>query len=271
MFRVMDLTVAIPVYNEEWAIFRSIASVLNQRFAGSYEILIVDDGSTDNTVGAITALAHIHPQIRLVQHSENRGRPAARSTLAKEARGKWFAMLDADDEWYPDKLQRQFSYIAALESRGEDTSKLMVCGNIHHVDLDKGTERIKNFYQGYGVNGYGIARVLKGDNTPISQLAVLRTEFVREIGDFDATLRRAQDWDFLIRFYILGGRMDFLPNPPLALFNFRRGGRDARIVEECMMRVIDKHAAAYALYGVDPDEVRRSVQSYIASFREEAA
>lgn len=266
----LKLTVAIPVFNEEFAIHRSVSSVVNQEFEEPFEILIVDDGSTDRTVPTIQSLSEKVPQIRLVQHPENRGRPAARSTLAREARGEWFAMLDADDEWYPDKLARQFALIDELDRRGEDTSNLMVCGNIHHVDLDTGKERIKNFYEGYGLQGYDVARVLKGDNAPISQYALLRSDFLRAIGDFDPALRRAQDWDFLIRFFLKGGRIEFLPNPPLALFNFRRGGRDPRVVEECMMMVINKHLSCYELHCVNPDQVRASIQGYIASFREDA-
>lgn len=267
----MELTIGIPVYNEKRAIHRSIASVLNQSWQGTYEILVVDDGSTDGTPEVVRKIASRYPQIRLVQHETNLGRPAARSTLSANARGEWYAMLDADDEWYPDKLERQFDLIEKLKSAGQDVSRLMVCGNIHHVDLDKGTERVKNFHAGYGEAGYGLARVLKGDNTPISQLAIMPTAFKKEIGAFDPVLRRAQDWDFLIRFFRLGGRMEFLPNPPLAIFNFVRGGRNADVVRSCMMAVIDKHLDAYAEAGVDPDEVRASVQGYIESFREELA
>ncbi len=267
----MELTVGIPVFNEEFGIYRSISSVLNQSWQGDYEILVVDDGSTDDTAANVRRLAETFSQIRLVQHPQNMGRPAARSTLAREARGKWFAMLDADDEWYPDKLERQFAHIAELEAEGRDTARIMVCGNIHHVDLDTGHERIKNFYEGYGKAGYDVARVLKGDNAPISQFALLRTNFLQEIGDFDPSLRRAQDWDFLIRFFLKGGETTWLPNPPLAMFYFRRGGRDPRQVEDCMMRVIDKHLAEYRRNGVDPDAVRASIQGYIASFRQDAA
>lgn len=268
---MLELTVGIPVYNEERAIYRSVSSVINQSWSGSREILIVDDGSTDRTAEVVGELALRIPEIRLVRHGQNLGRPSARSTLAREAQGKWFAMLDADDEWYPNKLERQFQLIAEIEAQGEDTENLMVCGNIHHVDLDKGSERIKNFYEGYGLAGYDAARVLKGDNTPISQFALLRTSFMREIGEFDPELKRAQDWDFLIRFFLKGGRTAWLPSPPLALFNFRRTGRNVDEVERCMMRVIDKHRGAYQICGVDPDEVRRSIRGYIDSFREELA
>lgn len=263
-----ELSVAIPVFNEELAIVRAVASVKNQSWNGRYEIVIVDDGSTDDTIRVVENLVERYPEIRLIRHEQNRGRPAARSTLAREARGKWFAMLDADDEWYPDKLQRQFDLIERLERRGIDTSRLMVCGNIHHVDLDKNSERVKNFADGYGKAGYDLRRVLKGDNTPISQLAILRTDFVREIGDFDPVLRRAQDWDFLIRFFLKGGWIEFLPGGPLALFNFQRGGRDPNIVEECMMKVIDKHLPEYEANGIDANEVRASISGYIKSFRE---
>jgi len=267
----MELTVGIPVFNEEERVLRAIASVVNQSWQGTYEILIVDDGSNDRTVEVILAAQKRFPAIRLVRHERNMGRPHARSTLATEARGKWFAMLDADDEWFPNKILRQFEVIENLQRKGETTDNLMICGNILHIDLDKGGERVKNFYEGYGKAGYDVTRVLKGDNTPISQLALMRTDFLRKVGHFDPNLRRAQDWDFLIRFFLAGGRMEFLPNPPLAIFHFRRAGRNPDVVEQCMFRVIEKHRDAYDRYGVDPNGVKSSIQAYITSFRETPA
>lgn len=262
-----ELTVGIPVYNEAYSVVTAIASVLNQTWSGTKEILIVDDGSTDDTVQVITAIAQRHKEIRLVRHLENQGRPAARSTLMNEARGEFFAMLDADDEWYPDKLVRQFSLLADLRVDGSvDPRKLMVCGNLHHIDKDTGEERVKNFAKAYGQQGYDIRRVLKGDNTPISQVALLKTDFMREIGAFDAQLARAQDWDFLIRFFDAGGQIDFVPGAPLAIFYFTRQGRNSALVSKCMEHVIAKHAALYEQFGLDRDSILSSIQGYIKSF-----
>lgn len=261
----LELTVGIPVFNERFALVNAIASVVNQDWAGTFEILVVNDGSTDGTSKVLRRLSEQIPALRIVDHHRNLGRPAARSTLMSEARGRYFAMLDADDEWYPDKLSRQFAHLEARR-KSRDVRNLMICGNIDHIDVDYDVKRTKNFAKGYGETGYSIQRVLKGDNTPISQLALLNTDFMRQIGPFDAELARAQDWDFLIRFFAAGGDVEFLGGAPLALFNFTKSGRSKHTIGRCMRRVIDKHQDLYRQHNVDPDAVRASIQKYVDSF-----
>jgi glycosyltransferase involved in cell wall biosynthesis len=259
------LTVGIPVFNEQLAITRAISSVLNQTWKGELEILVVDDGSTDDTCGVVEAIARRIGNLRLERHAANQGRPAARNTLLREARGRYFAMLDADDQWYPDKLARQFAALAAIGPE-EDTRRTMICGNIKHIDLATGKSRVKRFSEGYG-DDYSLEQVLRGKNTPISQLAVLRTEFFREVGEFDARLRRAQDWDFLIRFFAAGGGMRFVGGEPLAAFFFEPKGRSADEIQACMDLVVDKHTPLYERHRIDPAEVKRSYADYVESFR----
>ncbi|WP_419896055.1 glycosyltransferase family 2 protein [Roseomonas sp. USHLN139] len=259
------LTVGIPVFNEQLAITRAISSVLNQTWNGDFEILIVDDGSTDETCQVIQKISNRVNNIRLVRHETNRGRPAARNTLLREARGRYFAMLDADDQWYPDKLARQFAHLDVVSSE-ESVRKTMVCGNINHIDLASGKSRIKRFSEGYGKN-YSLPEVLCGKNTPISQLALLSTDFFREVGEFDDRLRRAQDWDFLIRFFAAGGEMSFVGGNPLAAFFFEPKGRDPDEIQTCMDLVVDKHAPLYESHGIDREQVKQSYLPYIESFR----
>jgi glycosyltransferase involved in cell wall biosynthesis len=260
----ISITVGIPMYNDEHRIVRAIASVLNQSWKGESEILIVDDCSTDNSFKTVNKISERYTNIRLLSHAENRGRPAARNTLIDNARYEYFAMLDSDDEWYLDKLQRQVDLLDSIPSTTRD--KAIICGNIHHIDLDTGSERTKNFSKGYGEN-YGLKNLLESDNTPISQLALIKTETMRQIGYFDKSLTRAQDWDYLIRLFEFGCKMYFVHGKPLANFYFTKKNRSFIEIEKCMHLVIEKHSRLYHKLSVNPIEVKRKISNYINSFK----
>jgi glycosyltransferase involved in cell wall biosynthesis len=98
----MQLSVIIPTFNRAHTLPRAVDSVLAQTRPAD-EILIVDDGSTDRTRELIE---NGYPQCRYL-HQANRGVSSARNLGIREARGDWIALLDSDDAWLPDKLQRQ--------------------------------------------------------------------------------------------------------------------------------------------------------------------
>ena len=83
---------------------RAINSLLNQTYQ-DFELIIVDDGSTDNTVKLVKSLNS--KKIRFIRHNEKRGGAAALNTGLQSAVGDYMAFLDSDDEWVPDKLESQ--------------------------------------------------------------------------------------------------------------------------------------------------------------------
>src|SRR5690242_10576761 len=104
-----SVSVVIPLYNKEATIGRTIQSILQQSFR-DYEIVLVDDGSTDNSKAASTGVG----DPRIVLYSQpNSGPGAARNAGVARARGKLIAFLDADDEWLPDHLASAVSALLA--------------------------------------------------------------------------------------------------------------------------------------------------------------
>ena len=97
-------SVIIPVFNREKMITRAIESVLAQTFT-DYELIIVDDGSTDKTSQIIKKYKC---KILTIKNS---GVSAARNTGIRESKGKWICLLDSDDQWLESKLQKQFDLI----------------------------------------------------------------------------------------------------------------------------------------------------------------
>ena len=101
------VSVVMPSYNTARYIADSIRSVLLQSYE-SWELLIVDDGSEDDTAEIVGSFAD--PRIRYIQ-MEHGGAALARNRALREARGEWIAFLDSDDLWHPDKLRRQLDFM----------------------------------------------------------------------------------------------------------------------------------------------------------------
>lgn len=102
-------SVIIPLYNKENFILNTIKSIMNQNFT-DYEIIIVDDCSTDKSLKIVTNI--VHDKIRIIRHEKNKGLSASRNTGIKNANAKYLAFIDADDLWKEDYLQELFQLIS---------------------------------------------------------------------------------------------------------------------------------------------------------------
>ena len=103
------VSVVIPAYNRAPTIGAAIDSVLRQTFT-DFELVVVDDGSTDGTLTAARAIAD--PRLRVIAAPQNMGAAGARNLGVAEARGTWIAFQDSDDEWLPEKLAKQMARLA---------------------------------------------------------------------------------------------------------------------------------------------------------------
>lgn len=104
------VSVITPAYNSERFIKEAIRSVLGQTYT-NWEMIIVDDGSTDRTVDFIEPYLKQDRRIKLIKLSENKGPAVARNTAFEHARGRYLAFLDADDQWFPKKLEKQLRFM----------------------------------------------------------------------------------------------------------------------------------------------------------------
>ncbi len=106
------VSIIMPTYNCGRFIAESIRSVLAQTFT-NWELIIVDDCSTDNTEDVVTYFDD--PRIHYLRNEQNKGAALTRNKALREAKGRYIAFLDSDDLWSPDKLERQ---IAFMEQNG---------------------------------------------------------------------------------------------------------------------------------------------------------
>lgn len=97
------VSIVVPAYNAEKYIADAIESVLRQTYP-YFELIIVDDASTDRTAEVVQSFSD--QRIKLIRHASNKGPGAARNTAIEAASGKWMAVLDADDQWKANRLER---------------------------------------------------------------------------------------------------------------------------------------------------------------------
>lgn len=105
-----NVSVIMPAYNAGKFIAETVESVLRQVYP-SWELIIVDDASSDDTVAVVQRLASRDARIRLIQLSQNSGAAVARNTGLREARGRYIGFLDCDDLWLPEKLVVQLAWM----------------------------------------------------------------------------------------------------------------------------------------------------------------
>ncbi len=181
------ITVVVPAYNAAWCVKRAIDSVLAQRWS-DYELVVVDDGSTDDTADVLAAYG---AQIRVVRQA-NAGLSAARNAGIKAAAGEWVAFLDADDWWLPEKLAAQMALIAREPDIGFCSTSARIVG--------PDGEQLEVWSDG-GLHG-NILADLFGANAGVagSGSAVLaRRDLLTRCGGFDTTLRSVEDIDMWMR------------------------------------------------------------------------
>lgn len=178
------ITVVIPNFNNAKYVSSAIESVLNQTYK-NLEIIVIDDGSSDDSIEVISKYAH---SVRIICQ-KNHGVSGARNVGLSHARGSFICFLDSDDVWTENKVEKQ------VEVLSRNLNSCVYCG-IRIVD-ESGSElsKILPKYKGNLQKRYlwnpGRANVLLGCSS-----AILPTRVAREVGGFDINLSMSADWDF---------------------------------------------------------------------------
>ena len=186
------ISVIIPTYNQAQNLLpRAIKSVLNQTF-NDFELIIVDDSSTDNTEEVVKKFKKREKRIKYFKHLINSGGPSeGRNTGIKNSKGKYIAFLDADDEWLPEKLEKQLELFEQSKNPklGFVGCNLLIIDEIQNKILEYKMSRHKNIFK---------ALLVKDCIGVPSNMLILKNVF-EKIGLFNVDLIVTQDWEMWLR------------------------------------------------------------------------
>ena len=180
----MKVSVIIPTYNRKHTLGRAIESIISQTIK-PLEIIIVDDGSNDGTREWIK---QEYPFIKYLNQN-NSGVSASRNRGIFSANGNWIAFLDSDDEWIPEKLERQLSILSS--------DKEAVFCHTNEIWIRNGT-RVNQMRKHQKYGGYIFEKCL--DMCRISpSSSIIKKEVFDHIGYFDESLIVCEDYDLWLR------------------------------------------------------------------------
>ena len=204
------VSVLIPTYNQARYVSEAIESALVQTYS-DYEIVVVDDGSTDGT-GAV-AEAYI-PRVRVI-HQENRGESGARNAGLQATSGEYIAFLDGDDVYLPDKLERQVNVLGTHQEVG------VAYSDVYLWDTTAGQSQALRLFPGQGApSGNVLERLVRGNLLTI-HAALVRRECLETVGFFDETIHTFPDWELWLR---LAANYEFFYLPgPVARYRLHPG------------------------------------------------
>jgi glycosyltransferase involved in cell wall biosynthesis len=246
-----DIAVVVPTRNRQVLLRRLLGRLAVIDDDLHYEIIVVDEASSDTTAEWLAGLEPSRHPLRVIRHDVPLGPSAARNAGLAAVTAPYVAFIDDDDLTSPDRLRRQRELIVAANGRWSCSGKvdiddeLRVIGHGRCPTADRFLERLLAF------------NVLPA----AGQGLLIETALAREVGGYDVTLDSAEDWDLCIRLAEQCVPV-FLDEPGVG---YRTGvaslSTDTSKMEAAIRAVLDKHAATRARLGVEPAwlEIHRSL------------
>jgi glycosyltransferase involved in cell wall biosynthesis len=196
------VSVIVPAYNASATIERTLRSVLVQTY-GQLEIIVVDDGSSDDTAAIVERISREEPRIILLRQP-NQGVATARNVGIAHARGEFIAPLDADDIWHPSKIEKQ----CAVIKEGGDRIGLVYCYSRY---INEDGIIVSQDGPHCGPRGDVFARLILANFVGNASSPLIRRGRLREVSDYDSSLRarRSQGCEDLKVYLAIAERWEF--------------------------------------------------------------
>ncbi len=212
------VSVIIPTYNRAELVTRAIGSVLGQTFQ-DFEVLVVDDGSTDATEAVVGEVGD--PRVRYLRQPHNQGVSAARNRGMREARGPFIAFLDSDDEWFPEKLERQ---VECLRAAPADVG--LVYTGVRSETGDGSAWSFRPEHRGDVYPG-----ILEANPIHSGSSVMIRRNVIRVAGFFDEEIPAIEDFEYWIRIARFH-RFEVIPEPLVRYHDARRSDRKSLATQD---------------------------------------
>ena len=257
-----DVTIVIPSYNSAATIEAAIDSALQQTIA--VDVIIVDDGSKDETVSKVQQRANQNPNLKLMIQDRNQGPSAARNRAISEAKTPWIAILDADDYMHPDRLRKMLDIgakaqldIVADDLVGVPATPLPANGTrlwadspIGFVRMDAGRFALEN------LNARTGSRRELGYLKPIIRTAFLQAHKIA----YNEDMRLSEDYDIYMRCLLAGARFGVID--PCGYFSVDYpNSLSKEFASADLRRVLDRDREYLTHPGLAP-EARRSITQH---------
>lgn len=180
------VSVIIPTYNRSELLKKAVKSLESQSHQ-NIEIIIIDDFSTDDTAEVVGKMKD--SRIIYIRHDINKGGSEARNTGIKRATGRFIGFLDSDDQWLPDKLEKQLKLFADQPDLGVVYTGVQVVN-----ENNQPTRKIIPKYR-----GNMLLKLFESNCIDTTSSVLVKKEVLEQVQGFDAGLPSCQDWDLYIR------------------------------------------------------------------------
>ncbi len=181
------VSIGIPFYNSEKFLEFAITSVINQSYS-NWELLLLDDGSTDNSLMIAKSYGKIDQRIKIINDGKNKGLPTRLNELSQLSKGEFYVRMDADDIMHPERVLQQINFLKNHSEVDLVGSGLISIDNDNNILGIRGNNQKKE---------YTISDMIAGQWSVHPTIAG-KTSWFKE-NNYDTSLKRAQDFDLWIR------------------------------------------------------------------------
>ncbi|MFA6963139.1 MAG: glycosyltransferase [Patescibacteria group bacterium] len=249
------VSIIIPVYNGAKNLRQTIDSVLGQTFK-DFELILVDDCSTDNSVEIIKSYGD---KLRLIEHDKNAGAPAGtKNTGIKNSRGKYIAFSDHDDLWLSTKLAKQVDSLEKNSDAVANFANGFIFDDVKKIDLAARWPEIESVPSQKSI----LKALIKQNFILTTTGAVVRASVLKKLGGFDEKMKLADDYELWLRL-AREGQLTFI-SEPLFRWRFHRTSLSHR-VDKMLIDLVYCYKKIDGTWELDPVD-KTFVQSQIGTY-----